>query len=591
MPTVPTIKLRSVKPEATPTVFQTSQGATAEAFGGGEGLVRAGQQVQRVGVQLADVALRIRDQDDELDAKTRDVAFAQELQRLTFGDDQTAGFYSSRGAEAVKKAEQFRKDVEEARRKHLEGANIRVQRVAGGSFDARILREFNTSARFVLQERERAANKISDARQGLAISEAGNKYNDPKIVEGSLATAEAEVLVKAQRSGSAVDSVEAKFAVLQAQTVVVESAVNAALANDDPITAQKLLNEHGDKIDGAVRDNLDKALKADIITTKSNMVVTEALRLFPGLGSKQNKARRDYIRSVTKGKQQVAAINEFESRLAQTRKDKAETRADDDQAAQIEARRVAKLKAEQVAGDRNAKQFAIEQVTRNNKAVDELNINIVNRLTPTMHRLLISERLRLDNNEPLVTDFDAYTKFVSMSAKELRAVDLAEARLQLADPDFNVVRNLVTDALKGIQDNASPNSPQALFKITADTIDDLVGKPGSNKAESRARALKAVMDRVAVARAENKNQPLSTEAIQAIVDDVLGEVVLRRPGGDFGTITRFIDPTVTTRKFKALERLTPENLEKFVAETTKELGREPTDIELRDRLVKILEVK
>ena len=162
------------------------------------------------------------------------------LRAINYGDgtQQNPGYFGLKGEAALQGYEGAQKAVQEAREKLAKNAkNDRVKEMCTDVASRRIESELNTMARFVGQERVRAADTVSEARLSEAANDAARAWNNPTIIQRSIGLAVNEVKDMAERNGWGKEVEAAK--VREATSVIATGAAKAALAVEATGAAQR----------------------------------------------------------------------------------------------------------------------------------------------------------------------------------------------------------------------------------------------------------------------------------------------------------------------------------------------------------------
>lgn len=240
MPTVPqaapSVQSRPLDPG-----YQNASSASLDAFGAlqGAGLAQTGARLQGVSDEFGRLALKAQMEDNEREAKKLDIELSSTLRSINYGDGtaQNPGYFGLKGEAALQGYGNAQKAVQEAQKKLLEsGKNDRVKQMFGEVAARRVESELNTMARFVGQERVRAADTVSEARLSEAANDAAKAWNNPTIIQRSVGLAVNEIKDMAQRNGWGPEVEAAK--VREATSVIATGAAKAALAVEATGAAQ-----------------------------------------------------------------------------------------------------------------------------------------------------------------------------------------------------------------------------------------------------------------------------------------------------------------------------------------------------------------
>lgn len=593
MPTVPSYEPRVGSRPVAPG-YQSAQGASADAFGasGGRVLERGGQHLLNAGNEAARVALQAQQEDNAREAKNLDIQFSEAIRQIGYGDGTEAnpGYYSLRGEAAVAGNKGAAEAIAEARKRLVATArNPRVAELFGTAAATRVEQEMGQIARFTERERRVAHDATAEARIATALSDAAAAYNNPEVAATSRAVISAEVAALAKSNGWSADVQKARLA--EANSTMVLGSIKAALAADDLDTAEKLLDANVAGMTGGAKTEAIKLLEQQGLDKAAQALGNEARRLFPGSLDKQVA----WIDSVVDGKKQSAAMQYVENRhsihrrmITEGRADQeyAENRRDKQQSREREEIRWRNYLSDRAQHDvdvahrneererterlRNARETAEKHIEAGGRYAD-LPPDVKASLDGTKIAALERRERQLASGEPIATDWEAYSRYNSMTAEQLRSVDLQVARTQLADREFSIVDAAVRAALAGRRDPNDPASPASVFNAAVLKY----GLDGDDKVKVRGQFRTMFFEELEK-RQKEKGRELSAEEVRATLKDVTDPALIN--GVLWGTSER------QTFKIKVPEDVRKQIIANFPRER---MGREPTEWEITRAYVEL----
>lgn len=302
-------------PQATPTVqsrpidpgYQSAAAASLDAFGASQGaaLAQTGARIQGVADEAGRLALKAMIEDNEREAKKLDVELSSTLRAINYGDGtaQNPGYFGLKGEAALSGYANAQKAVQEAQKKLTESAkNDRVKQMFGEVAARRVESELNTMARFVGQERVRAADTVSEARLSEAANDAAKSWNDPKVIGRSIGLAVNEIKDMAQRNGWGPEVEAAK--VREATSVIATGAAKAALAVEATGAAQRIFKQYESSFSPEARASISRQIREGSIQHSAQALRDQAIAAHPGDLAKQ----AEFIRQRASGKIEDAAM-------------------------------------------------------------------------------------------------------------------------------------------------------------------------------------------------------------------------------------------------------------------------------------------
>lgn len=516
-------------PQATPTVqsrpidpgYQSAAGATLDAFGAPQGaaLAQTGARIQGVADEAGRLALKAMIEDNEREAKKLDIELSSTLRAINYGDGtaQNPGYFGLKGEAALSGYANAQKAVQEAQKKLTESAkNDRVKQMFGEVAARRVESELNTMARFVGQERVRAADTVSEARLSEAANDAAKSWNDPKVISRSIGLAVNEIKDMAQRNGWGPEVEAAK--VREATSVIATGAAKAALAVEATGAAQRIFKQYESSFSPEARASISKQIREGSIQHSAQALRDQAMAAHPGDLEKQ----AEFIRQKASGKVEDAALSSLTTwhsiqRASQADRERAESKALRGEAQKAadaiiatnpldyEARIAAarniqspelrdaveerirredtfrrqeeedryrvvqrSIQETELAERRRLRQEREEKQAAQRQALDALLAGTpLSKLPPEVLGKLDRndyvgfEKIEKDvaSGRAIVTDYEYFGEVMSMTAGQLVDVSLAAARSKMADREWNQFIDRRTKALNGELDAAvgTPN--------------------------------------------------------------------------------------------------------------------------------------
>ncbi len=324
MPRVPSQVGSTVAPSGGGIVFQSAQGASIDAFGGGTG--QALQQAARAGGtldQLDSMVLRQIAEDNEREAKNLDIQLQSRLRVLLHGDGSAnnPGFLGLQGENALKSREAFQQEVEKARNEVLGRASPQVRQLVDPVAAARVEGVFEKSSQHTRTQREVAFQETTKARVAEAYQEAALNWNDPAKLMESIGVVTDEMIAEGERLGR---SEEATQTLIEGhRSKIFQGAIEAAIPVD-PMTAQTLLIKYAPLMDGDVQAEVAGKLRPYVVLQVAQDAAQEAVQKF-GYGNRA--AAEKWLREKFSGDQEEKAVDVMNSIFAGYRSDQSERRA------------------------------------------------------------------------------------------------------------------------------------------------------------------------------------------------------------------------------------------------------------------------
>jgi len=314
-----TVPLSRIKTNAARPVFDQGNVPSGVFDTGGTALVKAGQQIEGFGNTIGDFKLKMIKEDNEAEAKDADTRVSQAIRNIVFGDpsNNVQGYLSQKGKNAT---DNF-SITEQALNKSVEdiiggASNDAVKLMIKQASDRRLGTAFDSVVKHAGAERDASFIQTSLAREAQALADVSADFSNPETLRQGLGVARVEVLERANQQGWSDEQAEA--ALRQSQSVIVKGAFDAALVSEDVDTATRIFSANADLLDGPTRTTMAQSLAKDTLSTGSQRLAEEAISKFPS----DPAAQRDYIRSVSSGGAESAAIKELKERIAEVRRDK-----------------------------------------------------------------------------------------------------------------------------------------------------------------------------------------------------------------------------------------------------------------------------
>ena len=276
MAIIPQIAPR-VRQQAAPNpVYQSSAGATPDAFGAsiGRGLEVLGQGISAV----SDVMQDIQVQQQETELKSLDVEFSNRVRTLMYGDpeNETPGYLSTQNDDAVDGHVPLRDAIMKAREELVSSAGSDTVRsrftVAA---DRRVNQALTQAAQHSTRARQSQALVISQARISNAQNDAAN---NPDTVKEGLAVVQSEVETYLLKTGQSDEDVILNK-VLEQQSALVEVSIAGALGRKDPEQAAMILRQNADFMTGEDRAKASLSVLQALTLNEAQTIFDEILGL------------------------------------------------------------------------------------------------------------------------------------------------------------------------------------------------------------------------------------------------------------------------------------------------------------------------
>lgn len=585
MPTVPqispTVQSRPLDPG-----FQSGAAATVDAFGSplGGALAQTGQRISGLADELGRLALKEQMEDNEREAKKLDVELSSALRSINYGDGtaQNPGYFGLKGEAALQGYEGARKSVAETQKKLLDSAkNDRVKQMFAEVSARRVESELNTMARFVGQERVRAADTVSEARLSEAANDAARAWNNPQIIQRSVALAVNEVKDMAQRNGWGKEVEAAKTR--EAISVIATGAAKAALAVEATGAAQRIFRQYEANFSPEARASISKQIRDGSVQHSAQALRDQAIAAHPGDLEKQ----AEFIRQKASGKVEDAALSSISTwhsiqRASQADRERAENKAlrgesqaafdqikadnPGDPAAQVAAaRRLApelrdaveqRIKSEHTfqnalkedkaragrqaehevrmaaaARDRAEKEenrlafkTADDLISQGSKLSD-LSPEIRSKLTPEQRNSLMIYEEKKARGEQFAKQSNEVklNEYLTMTPDRLGEVSQSELMSNLSQSDYAIVENLRKQSLLGKRDPSNPYSLPA--RVRQKTV-ELLGPADTDAKKKRHARIQAMVEEEIDREQRDTKRRLTPEREREIIDDVFDKTMM-----------------------------------------------------------------
>ena len=244
MARVPVQRERSVQQAGLPQVFQSSRGATIDAFGGdGSSKMAAASSLQAAGDTLGDFALQIKQEDNEAEAKVLETQWRTSVSTLLNGDgtEQNPGYYSSQSNDALAGFAPTETALTELRNDLLgRASNDLVRDMFDDQSSSLYFSHIDKMSGHVSAERIVSLVGASSARVEATNNDAALNFDDPESYNTALMVNMNEVAAQADLKGW---SDEERALALQLAHDTTSAAVVTAAVERDPSNAYDLFND------------------------------------------------------------------------------------------------------------------------------------------------------------------------------------------------------------------------------------------------------------------------------------------------------------------------------------------------------------
>lgn len=253
----------------------TQQAATQDA-----------NSAERMGQKVSGALETIADDAADREFKRLDTEFAKEIQKITYGDGKTPGYYAQKGENALQARADAEKRIAEARERLAGSASGLARAKFSQAAEIRVLRETESINRHTMAQREVANDLVSESAIAQARDDAAASWNNPTVVGQSLRLAADEVQDIGKRKGWAP-------AVVQQQIEAEQTKIHLAVINNalevDPMAAEAYYQTNKANIDGTARAAIEKSLEAGVLRKQSQ---AETDRIY-GMGLDEKDAMKE----------------------------------------------------------------------------------------------------------------------------------------------------------------------------------------------------------------------------------------------------------------------------------------------------------
>lgn len=279
----------------------------------GRGLIALGRGAGVLGDEMAALAQKIEDEDNETAAKEADNRMSLAFGKILYGDPEDAaagpGYFNTKRQDAVQgytPTEQALKEIVAGEVK-MAGQNAVLRRLVEDAGGRRFSHAANRMLEYAGRERQANMVEVSEGRQGAALLAALRDPFDPVTLETSLETVAAEALDQAD-IGGVTDQNQIEEKVREAQSAVLTGVFNAYLAQEDISGAKTLFEKHKDKLSPELYQNARKSFLEEAGRVSAQALGREAFELF---GMNKTEAMK-WIDSVTDGRAQSNAWQQYQ---------------------------------------------------------------------------------------------------------------------------------------------------------------------------------------------------------------------------------------------------------------------------------------
>jgi hypothetical protein len=322
-------------PGSGPNVLPNSGGPTyqradvnADMFGGAQGraLEQAGRGLQQLSDNAASVALQEQREANQKAIKDADVRFREGLIGLQYGDGtpENPGFQGLAGDEPARqmgsyleRAKKLQNDIATSlgNERQVEDFTLEANRL--------IVSAQGDMARHAAVETKKSRVATSEARLRVAANEAALSYNNPEVIDRSLATARGEAVSQAQLMGASPEVT--KELIRKAETQVLTGAIQRA-NEKDPEMALGMLQQNMGRMDTQAALTLNTLVQKKYVEVKSQEVADEYTGYIRS-GKMTLEQARDAMRQSLSGDQEEGALKEFNARIGEMYRDESNLRA------------------------------------------------------------------------------------------------------------------------------------------------------------------------------------------------------------------------------------------------------------------------
>lgn len=588
--TAPTPEVYSTAREA----YQQARGVDPNAFGAqlAEVQMQGAKQLGQAADQISLLATKMQIEENEREVKRLSNEFAASRQIIGYGDGtpENRGYYATNGENAVAGAGAAKEAIKKERERLMASAsNGRVRQLFEERANADTTEEHGRIDRFVLKEREVAADLASKGRQAAAANEAATVWNDPKVMDKNIGIITAEVLEYADRKGIK-DPIVVGQLIREARTPAIQGAVKSALAAEDTVAAEAIFAKNKFMLDAGTAAALEKEVRNEGNTKQAQIISDQAFAKFPN----DPVAGRQYIKDALSGKVRDQALEKYNGDIGAARGAEADNRArvsfaqgQQDRAGIGKAQKISDELTQKNGADTAASLEAISKMnldpqTRNRAEAEvrergaalrqrdtlaEHNLDVLYRQQerarkealdaaearagkaiesgaswsslPQADRELLqaegkaahflSREKQIATGAPLSTDWKFYQEAMAQTPEQFRTADPMEARTKLSDTEFSQWTSRYNQAQQGKGDPNDPFSPVALFNAKAKKL----GLMEEGKQKQYGAAFSLFQEELL--RLEKANGPakVTGDVKLQLRDQILDKVVI--DGALFGT--------------------------------------------------------
>lgn len=299
----------------------TSAGVPARTFSQGEGLASLGNALGEASDIATKMKLQMQEEDNTTAAKEADSRMAERVRKILSGDPKDSanfpGYLNSKGATATDTFAAAESALQTIMKEEL--ATAGRNRSLAEKITQQGQRRLDNALSLVTTHagKERVATQLaaSEAREAQAAADVSALWQDPETLQSALSVVQAETMDRAEVSGLTED--QAKQELLTRQSIVVGTAFDAAVSNDDYDRAQEVFSKHNAKLTGVARNAMTKVLVEGRMEEAAQRIADEA---FAASGGNPEAARR-IIRDSSQGKTRSTAMQTLRNRISDLRGD------------------------------------------------------------------------------------------------------------------------------------------------------------------------------------------------------------------------------------------------------------------------------
>lgn len=290
-----------VAPEARGPVYQSSAGASLEAFGStGEGMQRASAKLDQASASFAAIA----QEENERQAKQLDLELSKRFREIVSGDgtEQNPGFISTRGEATLNTVADTQKALAKARDEVLGTTNNpKVRQLVEPMSVQRLESSLGVVNSHTMEQRRAFTATVSEARIKEAASDVAAAWNDPAVMKRSMGIANGEILSLAKLNGWSEEVARQKLG--EARAVIVEAGVKQAIAADNVEAAQAILDTNEKGLPAGARVELYTLLRNQSVEKQGQQLGDKLWAMF----GNDVKGALAHLQGVATGKVRDAA--------------------------------------------------------------------------------------------------------------------------------------------------------------------------------------------------------------------------------------------------------------------------------------------